>query len=340
MNRFIKGMFADYSLGQKLLLLFGIFIIMEVTGNVIGLGCGLAKDVLLSEANTIRLEQFVASLIIFIGTPYVFYFLTSKPECTFIEFFKFSKRNGFLLYLLAILALAFLIPLVNYTAYFNEQMSLPESLHFIEEKMKYMEDLAKEITMQLLETDSFFMLIINIIVIAAAPAIGEELMFRGAIQKTLQDKKSPLFAIIITSVIFSAMHFQFYGFVPRFILSVFLGMLYYFSGSIRLNMFAHFCNNAVAVVAVYICTLAKIPLDDAPTESLGKEDFSSVAIATLMFAFLMWAIYKIAKKNTKEEPVLENNADIEKEEEEQKEPQQSDPSRFMPHSDSSDSNEQ
>lgn len=292
MNKFIKGMFADYGVSKKLFLLLGIFIIMEVFGNVIGLGCGLLDNVVLSHTNTLRLEQFVASVIVFIGTPYIFFYLSAKPECSFSDFFKLDKKNSFGLYFLAIIALATLIPIVNYTAYYNEQITLPESLHFIEEKFKYLEDLAKDLTMQLLKAESPIIFIINIIVIAAVPAIGEELMFRGALQKTLQEKMSPICAIVITSVIFSAMHFQFYGFIPRIILSVFLGLLYYFSGSIKLNMAAHFTNNALAVVAFYICTLSGIPVDDAPTETMGKENIYSVIAATALFIGIMILIKK------------------------------------------------
>lgn len=296
MNKFIKGMFADYKLGQKLLLLLGIFILLDVIGNIAGLGCGLAKDVLLSKTDTIRLEQFVASVIVFIGTPYLFYYLTSKPECSFKQFFKLRKKNNSMLYFFAILAWASMLPVVNYTASLNEQMVLPECLKELEEMLKNMEDLAEELTLDLLRTDSPFMLLINLVVIALIPAIGEEMTFRGALQKTLQEKMSPWAAITIASIIFSAMHFQFYGFLPRFLLSVFLGMLYYFSGSIKLNMLAHFANNAIAVFAFYICTVAGVPIDDAPTETLGKDDIMPVIIATLIFAGVMWAIYKESRK--------------------------------------------
>lgn len=296
MNKFIKGMFADYNAGQKLLVLFAVFILMEVFGNVVGLGCSLAKDVLLSSTNTLRLEQLVASAIIFIGTPYVFYYITSKPECSFKQFFKLRKKNSSILYILVIFAWISLLPVVNYTANINEQMTFPESLHELEKYMKDIEDLAKVLTFDLLKTESPLIFIVNLIVIALVPAIGEEMTFRGALQKTLHKKMSPSFAIIVTSVIFSAMHLQFYGFVPRFILSVFLGMLYYFGGSIKLNVLAHFCNNAIAVLAFYICTLKGLNIDDAPTETVGKDGIVPVIVSLVLFVIFMWGIYKETRK--------------------------------------------
>lgn len=294
-------MFADYTTGKKILLLLGIFILLDVIGNIVGLGCDMVGSKLLSHANSLRLTQFVASMIVFVGTPCVFFYLTAKPQCSFREYFKLNKKNDSILYILAIVALLSITPIVNYTTLINEQMTLPDCLKEIEDLLKKMEDLAKEMTLELLKTDSRLTFIINLIVIAAAPAIGEELMFRGALQRTLHEKFSPFGAIVITSVLFSALHFQFYGFVPRFLLSVFLGMLYYFSGSIKLNMLVHFTNNALAVFVIYICTIDNIPIDDAPTETLGKEDFVPVILATVLFAGIMWAIYKIAGEDNREE---------------------------------------
>lgn len=300
MNKFIKGMFADYTTGKKILLLLGIFILLDVIGNVVGLGCDVVGAKLLSHANSLRLTQFVASMIVFVGTPCVFFYLTAKPQCSFKEYFKLNKKNDSILYILAIVALLSITPIVNYTTLINEQMTLPDCLKEIEDLLKKMEDLAKEMTLELLKTDSGLTFIINLIVIAAAPAIGEELMFRGALQRTLHEKFSPFWAIVITSILFSALHFQFYGFVPRFLLSVFLGMLYYFSGSIKLNMLVHFTNNALAVFVYYICTIYNIPIEDAPTETLGKEDFVPVILATVLFAGIMWVIYQKTDKGDRE----------------------------------------
>lgn len=300
MNKFIKGMFADYTTGKKILLLLGIFILLDVIGNVVGLGCDVVGAKLLSHANSLRLTQFVASMIVFVGTPCVFFYLTAKPQCTFREYFKLNKKNDSILYILAFVALLSITPIVNYTTLINEQMTLPDCLKEIEDLLKKMEDLAKEMTLELLKTDSGLTFIINLIVIAAAPAIGEELMFRGALQRTLHEKFSPFWAIVITSVLFSALHFQFYGFIPRFLLSVFLGMLYYLSGSIKLNMIVHFTNNALAVLAYRICTIYNIPIEDAPTETLGKEDFVPVILATVLFAGIMWVIYQKTDKGDRE----------------------------------------
>lgn len=306
MNKFVKGMFANLQFGEKIALLLGLFVIMNVFGNAFGFLLEMVGGKFLSEMNNMRMVQFVASMMIFVGTPLAFYYLTAETGDSIKRFFKFERRNSLILYVLAVVSLSSLLPLVNYTACVNEQMTLPESLKAIENAFKEMEDLAKVLTEGMLKVDSFPMLIINLIVIAAAPAIGEELMFRGALQKTLCEKWSPAIAIIISSVVFSALHFQFYGFIPRFVLSICLGLLFHLGGSIKLNMFAHFTNNAMAVVVYYICTVMNISTDDAPTETLGKEDFVPALVSIAIFTGVIWLFYKIAKDATRESESLKD----------------------------------
>ena len=94
---------------------------------------------------------------------------------------------------------------------------------------------------------------LNLVIIAALPAIGEELIFRGVFQKILQNLfRSGHLSVWFTSFLFSAIHFQFYGFLPRFILGLIFGYLFLWSRNIWLPVIAHFINNAVPTVGAYI----------------------------------------------------------------------------------------
>src|SRR5207344_1198984 len=100
---------------------------------------------------------------------------------------------------------------------------------------------------------SVLSLAINLFIIAFLPALGEELFFRGMMQKLFsQLTKNNHLAIIITSIIFSAIHLQFYGFLPRMVLGIFLGYLLVWSGSLWLPILAHFVNNASAVLFTFL----------------------------------------------------------------------------------------
>jgi len=101
-------------------------------------------------------------------------------------------------------------------------------------------------------------MILNLFIIAILPAVGEEFFFRGVLQKILiRLFKSVHVAIWVTAFIFSAIHFQFFGFVPRFILGLIFGYLFFWSGTLWLPVISHFINNAVPVIMSYIQGMEK-----------------------------------------------------------------------------------
>ena len=131
------------------------------------------------------------------------------------------------------------------------------------------EEQAGKITKLLLGSTAVSDLLINLLVIAIIPAIGEELLFRGVIQKqfiALTESKGA--AVVLTSLLFSALHMQFFGFLPRFALGVLLGFLYVWSGSLWLPIMAHFFNNATAVILVWLAARQGIPFNP---DTLGTE---------------------------------------------------------------------
>ena len=99
-------------------------------------------------------------------------------------------------------------------------------------------------------------LIFSLFIMALIPALFEETLFRGGLQKILaQWFKHPMVAIIVTSFIFSLMHFSYYGFLGRMALGMVLGLLFHYSGSIWPGVIAHFANNAVVVFYMYYLTI-------------------------------------------------------------------------------------
>jgi uncharacterized protein len=154
---------------------------------------------------------------------------------------------------LALLISLLIIPVNSYAASLNLEMQLPDWLSGTEEWMRGMEDQGEILTSLLIRSETIQTLILNLFVLAVIPALGEELFFRGLLQRLLRAiVVSPHLAIIITSVIFSALHFQFFGFLPRFILGLIYGYLFLWSGTVWLPAFAHFVNNALPVVLSYL----------------------------------------------------------------------------------------
>ena len=168
------------------------------------------------------------------------------------NYFKF-KNNSALQQLPILIFLFFIsMPIINLSSELNSNLTLPSFLSELEVWMKAAEVSAMEMTRALLRMDSLNDLAINILLIGVLPAIGEELIFRGVIQQVLtKGSKNYHFGIWLTAIIFSAIHFQFYGFLPRVLLGAYFGYLFYWSKNIWLPIFAHFLNNTMAVLAAY-----------------------------------------------------------------------------------------
>jgi membrane protease YdiL (CAAX protease family) len=141
------------------------------------------------------------------------------------------------------------IPVINFTAGLNSRLTLPEALGGLEDKIVSLKDSYYYLTTLFLKARSPVDLTVNIFIMAILPALGEELLFRGIFQ--------PLFAgltrnihwgIIITALLFSFFHFEFYGFLPRFLLGILFGYLFIWTSSIWIPVLAHFVNNGIIVM--------------------------------------------------------------------------------------------
>ncbi len=170
----------------------------------------------------------------------------------------------------------------------NQNIKLPASLSGLESALQLMEENMKVITEFLIEFDSFGEFILGVVVIAVIPAIGEELVFRGLVQNHLFRITNNIHAAIwIAAFIFGAIHLQFYGLFPRMMLGALFGYLYYFSGKLSYAMIAHFFNNGIAVVVVYLHQLGKIDYDIESTNTIlwYQVLISSVVLLLLLYAF-------------------------------------------------------
>jgi len=172
-----------------------------------------------------------------------------------------------------------LIPVTGVTGEFNSAIRFPEWLSGIETWIIEKENIAESM-FELLFSDSYAGFIaVNIIMIAVLPAIGEELIFRGIIQKIFERIfRSGHMAVWITAFLFSALHLQFYGFIPRLILGLVFGYLFLWSRKLWLPVLAHFTNNAVALTVQYLT-------DDKPS-TMQNEYSVTGQIVLLMLALI------------------------------------------------------
>jgi membrane protease YdiL (CAAX protease family) len=209
--------------------------------------------------NGLKIIQICTTIGLFL-VPAVFLAYYEKKKL--YKFYGFKKpQMGLLLTILLLMVVS--MPVMEWIAVLNQKMTLPVFLKPIEDWMKQKENEAAEMTVLLLTVRSTGDFILNLFMIALLPAVAEEFLFRGALQRSFGLMfKSHHLAIWLAAFIFSTIHLQFFGFFPRLFLGAAFGYLYYWSGSLWYSMLAHFLNNAYAVCVALYMQKHHIPLNN------------------------------------------------------------------------------
>jgi membrane protease YdiL (CAAX protease family) len=138
----------------------------------------------------------------------------------------------------------------------------------------------------MLSLENFGGYIMSLLVMALLPAICEEMLFRGGLQNFLtRATKNPWLAIIIVSLLFSLVHFSFYGFLPRMFLGLVLGLIYYLTGNIWLSIIAHFLNNALGITMIFIYSRMGKNIDSIMNEGIPTHYWGFLALPVVIVLF-------------------------------------------------------
>ncbi|MEZ4919175.1 MAG: type II CAAX endopeptidase family protein [Saprospiraceae bacterium] len=265
--------------GFVLLTLTGLVFVGAIVGTLLTVGIGklaawdpevltggLKADAPLSLRWPVRLVLLLNHLFTFLlpGLALVFVFYRSyrvggrvQDWKDYIALRRWPEPKVLLMGLLTILVS---VPLVLYLYQWNQLLPIPESFRLLEEQ-------TNEAIKGLMQMDSIWELLANILIVAALPALGEELVFRVVLQKQLQRfLLKPWHAIVLAAAIFSFIHMQFEGFLPRWMLGIVLGWLYWRTGNYWVPVVAHFFNNAFQVLIQYFYAsdLTELDLNQDP----------------------------------------------------------------------------
>jgi membrane protease YdiL (CAAX protease family) len=170
----------------------------------------------------------------------------------------------------------------------------------------------------MLDIKSIGGLMVSIVLIAGLPALFEELFFRGALQGVfIRWVRSPWLAIGITAIVFSAIHLSWYGFLPRVMLGIVLGAVYYATGNLWYSILMHFVNNAAAVIYLYVLQQQGKPLD--MSTGTGLPWWAGI-ISVVIILFLIKILFQQSPPETVKEveaysqnPFVNDNSLIENE---------------------------
>jgi hypothetical protein len=235
--------------------------------------------------SVLKYFQVVQSIGLFIVPPFILGWLFHG---SFSEYLSLNKTVNFASVLLVLLLSFAASPFINFIGEMNANMHLPEWLSGVETWMKNAEENAAEITEAFLKVENLGGLFFNVFMVAVLPAVGEELLFRGVIQRIFINwTKSIHWGIWISAILFSALHMQFYGFIPRMFLGVLFGYLLVWSGSMWLPIIAHFLNNAIAVVGMYLIDKKLLTPDIEEFGSTSDSYYMAVISVVLIAVFML-----------------------------------------------------
>lgn len=239
--------------------------------------------------------QGVSTFFLFFLPVYIFALICYVKPLSYLGFSNsFTKKQ----FLIVIFILLITFPLSGGLAAFNKWLPIPLkwSTYFTE-----MENQRTAQEAALIQISSFSKYIISIIGIALLPAVFEETFFRAGIQKLFTKWfKGPYIAIVVTSIVFSLIHLSYYGFLVRFALGVILGLVYYYSGSLWLNIIMHFLFNGIQVTILYVYNNKSV--STKPDIENGFPFWLSV----ISFFILTYLFIRFVKISAKEKEILED----------------------------------
>ncbi|MEJ7737896.1 MAG: type II CAAX endopeptidase family protein [Chitinophagaceae bacterium] len=245
-------------------------------------GKDLSKPAVLSSVRALLAVSTIGSFLV---PSLVFAYLSDRSP---LQYIGFKKPVPLFFLLIAVVVIIGAFPMVAWLGEINQNMHLPKSMQKTENLLREVEAKGNQFQHGLLIMKSRTDLIIMLVVLAVLPAVAEEIFFRGVLQRLfIQLTRRPWTGIITTAILFSAIHFQFLGFIPRLVLGIVLGALYWFSGSIWPGILAHFINNGLQIILVY----------HTPQLMNKEPDFTVglIACSTILVVALTWWMQKLSQ---------------------------------------------
>jgi membrane protease YdiL (CAAX protease family) len=232
--------------------LIGGFFLYQVLGGMLTL-LVFGFDVENAPVNGIRLMTMAGQILFILLPALIFSKMFYQDVGTIIR----AKIPGFKEIALFTLGIIILTPLLqNYLYIQNHFIDLwAESSPMVRQAKSFfdsMNELVEKTYGNLLSAGNIFEGIFVIAVIAVIPAVCEEVMFRGFIQRSFEFKLKPYKAALITAIFFGIYHFNPYGVIPLIVLGFYFGFAAYMSNSIVVPIVLHFFNNFTAVMAFFI----------------------------------------------------------------------------------------
>jgi len=265
-------------------------------GDLKGGSTAQLMDNLLKPENTtaLRWMQLITTLFLFFLPPVFYALICHKKPFVHLGFQqKMNWRSGVLVILIMLAAL----PMVSVLQDLTEMLPWSKATLL---KFKEAEDTYNRQVAVIARMNDFGDYLISVIMIAFLPAMFEEILFRGAIQNLLSRWiKMPVLGIIITAIIFSAIHGSYLGFLSRFALGFVLGWMFYRTGNLWLSILGHFFNNGFAITMLYVTTKRGEKMDPSKMD----DNFPLwIGLASIAAVYGLFILFEKVSKNDIDHP--------------------------------------
>ncbi len=222
--------------------------------------------------NALKLSQAISTAFLFIGTCTLVAFLYDKKLS---DFYHLTDIKPWFLLLIAISIFAVAGPSIGYIAMLNDSLGISSGQNNTELIGRFM------------AVNTILDLCVNLVIFALIPAISEEMLFRGLVQKNLiNSTQIPWLGILIASLIFSVIHMEWDYLLPRWYMGIILGVLYFTSRSLWLSILAHFINNASAAISFYLYHKGSELVPENPL--LQEHSFKTIEVlGSFIFVFIL-----------------------------------------------------
>lgn len=276
---------SSFSWPKKILFLFCG---MVVALFVLSLGVVMIFGTNTSNLNFVIATSVAQNLVVFIMPVLLLAMMNLKAECKLLSHTLWMTKGPSLKSIvLVVLVWIVSIPAMNYLVEWNQSIVLPS---WLDEPLRNIENNAAATTSRLLDAQSLGMMIFMVLVVGVLTGLGEEIFFRSGLLGTmLYGKVNKHLAVWAVAIVFSAIHLQFFGFVPRLLLGAWLGYLMVWTGEVWTPIIAHALNNGSIVLVTYLANQNYI--SDNYLETTGTGDHwmalgSAVATVLLLVVFM------------------------------------------------------
>ncbi|MDH6305025.1 membrane protease YdiL (CAAX protease family) [Parabacteroides sp. PF5-5] len=292
----LKGVYASKPAIFQLFLLLALVLLGSILSAITGVALSGNLSGYTQNPNTLRWVQFFSAIFTFLLPSLgVAWMCSHRPE----RYLSIRHFPNLKILLLTFASMLLVSPTITLAGLLNQSIKLPAFLGPLEQWMKEMETAAEALTELIMAGEGWVTLLFNLVVIAVIAGVTEEFFFRGAVQRIVGRWVANHHAVIwIVAFFFSAIHLQFYGFIPRMLLGAYFGYLLYWSKNIWIPVFAHFVNNAVAVIGMSNSRLKESEYISGEIPEGGIFPFAISALITLgLFYLCINQLYKSFKKD-------------------------------------------